>query len=92
MKYIDTTVLNNIITFLFMLYPFFMYKVNNLDNVNKNDSWLKLKFYVVYVGYSLLLISPALWLLLNGQLVNMLLGMMVLGVYYFFKGVWDHVR
>lgn len=92
MKHIDTTVLNNIVTFLFMLYPFFMYKVSNLDNVDKYDSWLKLKFYVEYCGYSLLLIVPPFWLLLTGQLANILLGIMILGVYYWLKGVWEYVR
>lgn len=92
MKHIDTTVLNNIVTFLFMLYPFFMYKVSNLDNVDKYDSWLKLKFYVGYCGYSLLLIVPPFWLLLTGQLANILLGIMILGVYYWLKGVWEYVR
>ena len=81
-----TTLLDNVSTFLFILYPVFMYKISKLRTVNTNDSWLKL------VGYSLLLIAPPLWLLWNGQLANILLGMMILGVYYLFKGVLDDVN
>ena len=86
MDTIYTTLLDNVSTFLFILYPVFMYKISKLRTVNTNDSWLKL------VGYSLLLIAPPLWLLWNGQLANILLGMMILGVYYWFKGVLDNVN
>lgn len=86
MNNIDTTLLDNVATYLFILYPFFTYKISKLRTANTNTSWLKL------VGYGLLLIVPPLWLLLNGQLANILLGMMILGVYYLLKGLLDDVK
>lgn len=94
MKYIDAAFLDNVATFLFILHPFFMYKMKNLDNVDKNNSWLKIKKHesVVYYMYGLLLILPPLWLLLNWQLANILLMLFILGVFYLFKGVLDDVN
>lgn len=86
MKNIDTTLLDNAATFLFILYPFFMYKISKLGTIKTNDSWLKV------VGYGLLLIVPPFWLLLNGQLANILLGIMILGVYYFLEGLLDDIK
>lgn len=103
------TILNNVATFLFMLHPFFMHKVQNAkctakldENVamcnmcNKGNfvNWLKRGYYVNFSSFITisLLILPPLWLLLNWQLANMLLVLLILGVYYLFKGVLDDVN
>ena len=117
------TILNNVATFLFMLHPFFMYKVHKMQSsyamkrnakigLDKNVAmcnmcntgnfvatgnfvnWLKggnyTNFsYFITIG---LLILPPFWLLLNWQLANMLLVLLILGVYYMFKGVLDNVN
>lgn len=103
------TILNNVATFLFMLHPFFMHKVQNAKRTAKLDenvamcnmcnkgnfaNWLKVGSYTNFSSFITisLLILPPLWLLLNWQLANMLLVLLILGVYYLFKGVLDDVN
>lgn len=102
------TILNNVATFLFMLHPFFMHKVqrgqrNERIGLDKNVAmcntgnfvnWLKRGQYVNFSSFITisLLILPPFWLLLNWQLANMLLVLFILGVYYLFKGVLDDVN
>ena len=96
------TILNNFATFLFMLHPFFMHKVqsgqrNERIGLDKNVNfvnWLKRGQYVNFSSFITisLLILPPFWLLLNWQLANMLLVLFILGVYYLFKGVLDDVN
>lgn len=99
------TILNNVATFLFMLHPFFMHKVqsgqrNERIGLDKNVAtgnfvnWLKRGQYVNFSSFITisLLILPPLWLLLNWQLTNMLLVLFILCVYYMFKGVLDDVN
>ena len=99
------TILNNVATFLFMLHPFFMHKVqsgqrNERIELDKNVAtgnfvnWLKRGQYVNFSSFITisLLILPPLWLLLNWQLTNMLLVLFILCVYYMFKGVLDDVN
>lgn len=105
------TILNNVATFLFMLHPFFMYKVHKVQRGQRKErigldknvamcntgnfvNWLKRGQYVNFSSFITisLLILPPFWLLLNWQLVNMLLVLFILGVYYLFKGVLDDVN
>ncbi len=100
------TILNNVATFLFMLHPFFMHKVQNAKRTAKLDenvamcnkgnfaNWLKVGSYTnfsYFITISLLIVPP-LWLLLNWQLANILLVLFILGAYYLFKGVLDDVN
>jgi hypothetical protein len=78
------TILNNVATFLFMLHPFFMYKVHKVQS----GHYVNFSYFITIS----LLILPPLWLLLNWQLANMLLVLFILGTYYLFKGVLDDVN
>ena len=88
------TILNNVATFLFMLHPFFMYKVHKVATPRRCTTKMQSGHYVNFSSFITisLLIVPPLWLLLNWQLANILLVLFILGAYYLFKGVWNEIK
>ena len=80
MDYLYLT-LKNIFTILFAMHPYFVYQLNKIKkSSNKN---LKINIVWILLSFAALLTVPPLWLLVNNELVNFLMVLFVLGIYYF---------